>query len=174
MEDVENKIKIATLYRYYLYAVVMRDDLKKENYGEFVKNLKDDASSVILIFSSPVGVYMTFFYSAIYLVIEGWKELKLADAKIDKLIDSVHTDKLRLFRNATFHYQKEPISPKLLQFLGNEEEGTEKWINELYAEFGRYFKMNSFEIPAKLMKDIEGKGSQEMALLIQKYFMNNK
>lgn len=171
MDVIENKIKVVTLYRYYLYAVVMRDDLRKENLEEFVKNLKDDASSVFLIFSSPVGVYMTYFYSAIYLVIEGWKDLKLSDEVIDKLIDSPHTDKLRLFRNATFHYQKEPISPKLLQFLGTEEEGTEKWINKLYTEFGRYFKNNSFEIPEELMKEIEGKGSQEMALLIQKYFM---
>lgn len=171
MEDIENKIKIATLYRYYLYAVVMRDNLKKENLENFIKNLKDDASSVILIFSSPVGVYMTYFYSALYLIIEGWNELKLSDEKVDKLIASTHTDKLRLFRNATFHYQKEPISPKLLQFLGTKEEATEKWIGDLYTEFGRFFKNNSFELPDELMKEIEGKGSQEMALLIQKYFL---
>lgn len=170
MEDIENKIKVITLYRYYLYAVVMRDNLRKENLGDLIKNLKNDASSVLLIFSLPVGIYMTYFYSALYLIIEGWRELKLSDDKVDKLIDSPHTDKLRLFRNATFHYQKEPISPKLLQFLGTEEEATEKWINELYTEFGRYFKSNSFKIPAELMKEIEGKGSQEMALLIQNYF----
>jgi len=173
MTDIENKLKIATLYRYYLYAVVMRDNLKKENLEDFIKNLKDDASSVILVFSAPVGVYMTYFYSALYLIIEGWNELKMSDEKVDALIASPHTDKLRLFRNATFHYQKEPISPKLLQFLGTKEEATEKWIAELYSEFGRFFKNNSFEIPAELMKEIEGKGSQEMALLIQKYFLKD-
>jgi len=171
MNDIENKIKIGTLYRYYLYAVVMRDNLKKENIGDFIKKLADDASSVLLILSSPIGVYMTYFYSALYLVIEGWKELKLSDEKIDNLIASPHTNKLRLFRNATFHYQKEPLSPKLLQFLGTEEEATEKWIGELHTEFGRFFKNNSFETPAELMKEIEGKGSYEMAVLIQKYFL---
>lgn len=173
MENIENKIKVFTLYRYYLYAVVMRDNLRKENSEDYIKSLKDDASSVILIFSSPVGVYMTYFYSALYLIIEGWKELKLSDETIDQFIASSHTEKLRLFRNATFHYQKEPISPKLVQFLGTEEEATEKWINALYTEFGRYFMANSFEIPAELMKEIEGKGFQEMTLLIQKYFVKN-
>lgn len=68
------------------------------------------------------------------------ERVELLDDKVDNLILSPHTDKLRLFRNATFHYQKEPISPKLLQFLGSEEEATEKWIQELYKELGRYFK----------------------------------
>lgn len=86
MENIEDKIKVITLYRYYLYAVVMRDNLRKEDLSDFIKNLKDDISTVFLIFSSPVGVYMTYFYSALYLVIEGWKELKLSDEKIDKLI----------------------------------------------------------------------------------------
>lgn len=171
MDSIDEKIKVATLYRYYLYAVVMRDHLKKENLEEFIKQLKDDASSIILIFSSPVGVYMTYFYSAIYLVIEGWKELKLLDPTVDKLIDSPNTDKLRLFRNATFHYQKEPISPKLLQFLGTPEEATEKWIGELYNAFGAYFKQNSLCVPSELIEEIKGKSSQEMAVLIQKYFL---
>lgn len=171
MNNTENKIKIATLYRYHLYAVVMHDNLKKENIEDLIKNLKDDISSVFLIFSSPVGIYITYFYSALYLIIEGWKELKLSDEKVDNLIASPNTNKLRLFRNATFHYQKEPLSPKLLQFLGSKEEATEKWIGELYSEFGRFFKNNSFEIPAELMEEIEGKGSQELASLIQKYFL---
>src|SRR5688572_21009934 len=99
MEDFEKKIKVFTLYRYYLYAVIMRDDLRKENLGDFIKQLNDDISSVLLIFSSRAGVYLTYFYSAIYLVIEGWKDLKLSDQDIDKLINSPYTDRLRLFRN---------------------------------------------------------------------------
>ena len=114
MDDYEQKIKAATLYRYFLNAVVMRDNLKKEDIESFFKLLKDDTSSVLLFFSSPIGVYLTSYYSSIYLVIEGWRDLKLSDAKIDKLISLPYTDRLRLFRNATFHYQKEPISPKLL------------------------------------------------------------
>lgn len=174
MEDFENKIKVFTLYRYYLYAVIMRDDLRKENLGDFIKQLNDNISSILLIFSSRAGVYLTYFYSAIYLVIEGWKDLKLSDEDIDKLISSPYTDRLRLFRNATFHYQKEPVSPKLLNFFGSEEEATEKWINELYAKFGEYFRKNSFDFPDDLKKEITGKSEQEMAKLVQKYYADKK
>jgi hypothetical protein len=174
MENYEEKIKTATLYRYFLYAVVMRDNLKKEDIESFLKSLEDDASSVLLFFSSPIGVYLTSYYSSIYLIIEGWRDLKLSDTKIDKLISSPYTDRLRLFRNATFHYQKEPLSPKLVQFFGPKEDDTEKWINELYMEFGNYFKRNSFMIPDELLEQIKGKGVKEMVVLIQKYFLEKQ
>jgi hypothetical protein len=172
MDEIERKIKIFTLYRYYLYAVVMRDNLNKENLGDFIKQLNDDISSIFLIFSSRAGVYLTYFYSAIYLVVEGWKDLELSDDDIDNLINSPYIDRLRRFRNATFHYQKEPISPKLLNFFGTEEEATEKWINELYKKIGDFFKKNSLEFPNALKKEIKGKGEQEMAVLVQKYYRN--
>ena len=57
--------------------------------------------------------------------------------------------------------------------MGTEEEASEKWINGLYYEFGRYFKNNSLEIPAELMEEIKGKGAQETAILIQKYFVQS-
>lgn len=174
MENFEDKMKTATLYRYFLYAVVMRDNLKKEDVESFLRSLKDDVSSVLLFFSSPIGVYLTSYYSSIYLIIEGWRDLKLSDSKIDELISSPYTDRLRLFRNATFHYQKEPISPKLLQFFGPEDDDTEKWINELYMKFGDYFKQNSFMIPDELLEQIKGKGAEKMAVLIQKYFLEKK
>lgn len=174
MENIEEKLNITTLYRYFLYAVLMRDNIKKENTEDFINELKDDSSSVIIFFSSPIGIYMAFFYSSIYLVIEGWKKLKLSDDKIDKLISSPYTDRLRLFRNATFHYQKEPISPKLLQFVSPGKDDTEKWINELYSELGKYFSQNSFTLPEELLEQIKGKGAKEMAVLIQKYFLENK
>ncbi|WP_431608774.1 hypothetical protein [Chryseobacterium sp. 'Rf worker isolate 10'] len=68
MENIENKIKVFTLYRYYLYAVIMQDNLRKENLKDFIKSLKDDVSYVILIFSSPVDIYMTYFYSSLLFI----------------------------------------------------------------------------------------------------------
>jgi len=43
----------------------MQDNLRKENLKDFIKSLKDDVSYVILIFSSTVGIYMTYFYSCL-------------------------------------------------------------------------------------------------------------
>ena len=169
--DTEERIKIATLYRYYLYAVVMRENFKNQKIEDFINKLDNHPTSVLLFFSSEAGIYMTYLYSAIYLVIEGWKDLKLSDEKINELINSPNTDKLMLLRNDTFHYQKEPLSTKLIQFFGSEEEATEKWINELYGEFGRFFKENSFGIPEELKEELKGKDKQDMAVFIQKYFL---
>ena len=87
-----------------------------------------------------------YSYSGIYLVIEGWKDLKLSDPKIDQLLHSPFVDKLRLFRNATFHYQREsPISSKHLQFFGSQEERTEIWLNDLYSEFESFFRKHAIQ-----------------------------
>ncbi len=47
-------------------------------------------------------------------------------------------DALRLFRNATFHYQKEPIPEKALKFL--ETTDSEKWIQDLHIAFRQFFE----------------------------------
>lgn len=171
---MKKKIKIATLYRYFLYTVVMRDNLIQENSKNIFNSLEDDPSSVFLFFSTPIGVYLTHYYSSIYLIIEGWQDLKLSDAKIDKLISSPHTDKLRLLRNATYHYQKEPLSPKVLQFFGSEDDGTEKWITELYYAFSNYFIQNRSNIPNELREQFKEKSISEKATLMQKYILENE
>ena len=47
-------------------------------------------------------------------------------------------DALRLFRNATFHYQQKPILEKVLEFLELEE--SEIWIKELHIAFKLFFE----------------------------------
>lgn len=162
--------KIITLYRYYVCAVQTRLQFSMETTPDWFKMMSNDWTSIVLFFYSAPGIYLSYSYAGIYLVIEGWKELKLKDEKIDNLISSPFVDRLRLFRNATFHYQKDPISSKLIQFFGTEEEKTEKWLNELYYEFGRYFQENSLTIPPQLKEQLEGKNHAEIALTIQKYW----
>ena len=173
MEDQKKKIKIATLYRYYVYAAVIRENVKDKDVNDLIKSLANHKSSVVLFFTHPIGVNLTIFYSYIYLLIEGWRDLKLSDPTIDKLISSPNTNRLRLFRNATFHYQKEPLSPKHLQFFGPKNDDTEVWIHNLYKEFGNYFVQNSFAIPNTLLEDMKGKNTTETTLLIQKFFYND-
>ena len=82
---------------------------------------------------------LAVMYGLIYVVIEGYNELKLTDTRIDELLqDSKYIDQLRLFRNATFHYQKSPITAKELGFL--EAEGGEHWVRELHYAFENYFE----------------------------------
>ncbi len=82
---------------------------------------------------------LTVLYGLIYVVIEGYKELKFSNEAIDELLaQEDFVDALRLFRNSTFHYQKEPISEKALKFLELPE--SEKWIQQVHIAFRKYFE----------------------------------
>lgn len=47
-------------------------------------------------------------------------------------------DALRLFRNAIFHYQKQPIPEKAMKFLDLKE--SELWICKLHSSIGAFFE----------------------------------
>ena len=81
---------------------------------------------------------VSVWYALLYVVIEGYRELKAADAAIDALLaDQVMEQALRRFRNATFHFQEDPVGPKLMEFL--QAPDSEKWVHQLHAAFGTFF-----------------------------------
>jgi hypothetical protein len=164
------KIEILTLYKYFAYAAHMRSLYIEEIDPEWLNNVTPDILGMMMLFNSAPGIYLLYSYSGIYLVIEGWRDLGLEDPKIDELLQSPFVDRLRLFRNATFHYQKEPLSWKHLQFFGTEEEQTEVWLNKLYREFARFFGENTLPLPDRLRKSLEGKSSAGIAQTIHEYW----
>ncbi|WP_421843206.1 hypothetical protein [Marinobacter algicola] len=84
---------------------------------------------------------LSVFYGLIYVVIEGYKEMKYQDDDIDALLGNEEfVGTLRLFRNSTFHYQKQPIPEKARKFI--ESEGSETWIKEVHLAFKRFFERN--------------------------------
>ena len=86
------------------------------------------------------GFYtLSVWYSLLYVVVEGFRELKLSDPKIDELLSQEeYTETLRRFRNATFHFQTDPLSDKLMDFLTAEK--SEHWIRDLNRAFKKYFE----------------------------------
>ena len=83
-------------------------------------------------------LHMQVFYALMHVVIEGYRELKLEDAAVDDLLKNEEmVDSFRCFRNAIFHFQKDPFSSKLVGFM--EAEGSEKWAQELHSAFRSYF-----------------------------------
>ncbi|MBX9846209.1 MAG: hypothetical protein K2Z80_30835 [Xanthobacteraceae bacterium] len=81
---------------------------------------------------------MVVFYALFYVVIEGYRELKLKDDTVDALLSkNDYEDRLRRFRNAVFHYQKYPFDKRLIEFLDAKD--SEHWIRQLYAAFTRFF-----------------------------------
>ncbi|WP_018694166.1 hypothetical protein [Algicola sagamiensis] len=89
-------------------------------------------------------------YSLIYVVIEGYEELKMTNEKIDYLLSNREfVNKLKRLRNGTFHYQEKPIPDKVMDFL--ELKDSEIWINQLHKSFGLFFHENLIKVKLEQM-----------------------
>jgi len=79
---------------------------------------------------------MSFWYSTLYVVIEGYGQLSVSDPRIDELLKSPNTDLLRRYRNGVCHYQKEYFDQRYMDFMGQPD--TPQWIRTVNSEFGRF------------------------------------
>jgi hypothetical protein len=167
---MELRPEIVTLYRYFAYAPHMRKLYSQLDIREWLKMLSQDEYGLLSFFYSEPGIYLLYSYSGIYLVIEGYRDLDLHDPEIDELLTSPYVDRLRLFRNATFHYQKDLLSIKHLQFFGTGDDKTEEWIGTLYRAFERFFGENTIPMPEDLKAATRHKESHEIATAIRAYW----
>ena len=89
-------------------------------------------------FEEHAHIYMSYWYGALYVVIEGWHELKLTDPIIDGLLSSPYVDLLRRYRNAVFHFQRKFNDERFWDLMLAGRESIE-WVSQLHREFRRYF-----------------------------------
>lgn len=81
---------------------------------------------------------LSVWYSLLYVVVEGYRDLKQKFEPLDALLaQEEFLNLLRPFRNATFHYQEDPISEKLIGFLDKKD--SEWWIKELNKQIQTFF-----------------------------------
>lgn len=97
----------------------------------------DPLTRLMMLHVDDYGVFMFYWYSGLYVVIEGYRELQLQDAEIEALLQSPNVDALRLLRNATFHFQKEFFSPKMMRFIGSGD--SVPWVRSLTEAFSEFF-----------------------------------
>jgi len=127
--------ELISLHKHWLNADAVKQFVTSKVEGG--KNMNENILKEAQMLSSFSR--LTVFYGLIYVVIEGYKELKYSNDAIDKLLNNEEfVDSLRLFRNSTFHYQKEPISEKALKFLELPE--SENWIRQLNLAFIAFFE----------------------------------
>jgi hypothetical protein len=43
------------------------------------------------------GIFMSYWYGGLYVVVEGWRELRLSDPKIDALLTSQNVNLLKRY-----------------------------------------------------------------------------
>ena len=137
---------IANLSRYFVaaekMALLYHETLRNPEISKALRecNLSDSKACnklMIQLHSSDYGVFMLYWCAALYVVIEGFRKLKRRDEKIEELLRSPNVDALRLLRNATFHFQNEFVSPKVMTFLRAKGSGT--WLRSLTEAFSEYF-----------------------------------
>jgi hypothetical protein len=126
-------IKLAALHKHFCIAdavrvVVDAPILKPDEEAEAIKKFGQEFA--VLGQHASMLYRMSVWYSLLYVVVEGYRDLKVPFAPLDAVLaKDDYINLLRLFRNATFHYQEDPLSEKLIGFLGKPD--SEVWIRDL-------------------------------------------
>ena len=121
---------VLKLALYWLSARVVHEHVHeyRETYPD-LKGIEEDGHAI------EFTTYVSFWLSALYVVAEGYIDLKLSDPNLDGLVHE-HIDSLRLYRNATFHFQKG--DNKHIQFHTGSF-GRMNWAEDMHASFEKYF-----------------------------------
>lgn len=127
--------KHVVLHRYYIWANLMRADFDRWLRSE--QATPDPGLDGFTYLVTPGGTYMSLWYAALYVVVEGWRELGLRDAAVDRLLTSPNTDLLKRYRNGVCHFQKGWLDARLEEFMASKDSAA--WVRELHSAFGAYF-----------------------------------
>jgi hypothetical protein len=101
--------------------------------------MEDHPMAVDLAFmTQDPGLFLSYWYGALYVVVEGWEELKLSDQDVDKLLRSPNVKLLKRFRNGVFHFQKRYFDGRFTDFISAKD--TVEWVHNLTDAIGAYFR----------------------------------
>ena len=107
-----------------------------------------------------VALRLGVFYSLLYVVVEGYKELGCNDDTVDALLAQNHyVDGPGRFRNATFHFQEHPIPPppSICGVLGS--------LKVKKLKFDGFFLIDYFRT---ILVSNRKEGSENLSFLIKK------
>lgn len=126
------KETINSLHKRYIWANKMRTD-----FDNLLANKPTNDEGELKKWEIRLDMYMSLWYGLLYVIIEGWQELKLSDGVIDQLLKNKNSELLKRYRNGVFHFQKDYNDSRFENFYL--EETTVKWIRNLNREFGKWF-----------------------------------
>jgi hypothetical protein len=129
-----------SLHHYFVVAARMQHHFESnlvavEESG--VAALQDPDLAAFELFTGPRGNFMYYWYASLCVVVQGFRNLKLVDPRINALLASLNVKALRRCWNGVFHLQPDYFSAKLLEsmqapdFIG--------WVRELMEAFRAYF-----------------------------------
>ena len=129
---------LVSLHHYFVVAARMRHHFESNLVAveePRVAALQDPDLAAFELFSGPRGNFMYYWYASLYVVVRGFRSLKLIDPRINALLASPNVKTLRRCWNGDFHFQPDYFSAKLPMqspnFIG--------WVRELMEAFEAYF-----------------------------------
>ena len=144
-EKLKTDFRFLALHRYWIWANRLREYFDKalvdSSWVELAKQHGSTNLSVSMaFFCHDPGIFMSHWYGALCVVIEGWKDLHLDDPAIDGLLQHQNVELLRRYRNGAFHFQQDYFDARFHEFMS--EQGTVEWVRTLNKELGRFFLMH--------------------------------
>lgn len=131
-----------SLSRYYGWC-----DLMKRHFAEAAQQMSSGTGDVGVV-RLLAQAYMCYWYGGLYVVIEGYQRLKLADSVVDKLLSSPNTGLLKGFRHGVFHYQRKYFDERFMNLI-TQGESVRPWVQSLHREFDRLFAAHSASLTPK-------------------------
>lgn len=127
---------VPSLFRYYMCMSLARQNFYKDLPASMKDNESDHAQAGMEFLFSKAGIWMQIWYGLLYVVIEGWEQSGLVDAEIETLLKNTsNVAKLKRFRHAVFHYQKQFLPVKQQGLFA--ERSMVEWITTLSDAFKR-------------------------------------
>lgn len=120
-----------SLHKYFIHADKMKILFEQE--------LRNIGSNEITFEGSLTNqyLYLDLWYGMLYVVIEGWIDLKLENFRINKQLEDPILNELKRFRNGIFHFQNNYFDKRFIDFISNKN--SVKWIRETHDEFSKWF-----------------------------------
>lgn len=134
-------IELIALHKHWCIADAVRIAigaplLKPDEKAEMLKRFGMEFSMLGEV--SSIMARISVWYALLYVVVEGYKALKVEFEPVDTLLaQEDFVNLLRLFRNGTFHYQEDPLTEKVVGFLHKAD--SENWVRELNKQFQAFF-----------------------------------
>ena len=128
--DPDQLKPVLALHRYYIWA-----DRFRILFEGTCPELAQCPPTAEALWVHDAMLFMSYWYSSLYTVVEGWQKLQLDDPLINELLESPNVTLLRRYRNGVCHYQRQYGDPRFLDVM--ESQGVVPWVRELNLAFGR-------------------------------------
>ncbi len=137
IDETQQRIERDIAFARYLSWAELHRELFQEEVARDVS--PDDAESTNDHEWKWFGL-MSYWYASLYVVVEGWDELRFVDPIVDQLLNHETSFRtlLRRYRNVVFHYQSSVLDTRFVDLLAKGAAHV-YWVEVLHCEIMRFF-----------------------------------